>query len=342
MSGNIQDLSERERSVLEHIIQQYVLTASPVGSRTISKQMEASLSAASIRNVMADLEEKGYINHPHTSAGRVPTDTGYRYYVDTMRGEAALSDDDHRMLDAFFGQHEDASLEDLMKATSRLLGNISHQLAVVSAPEIGSGRMRHIDLVQVSSNRMLVILSIMSGLVKTIVLEIHSEVERGALEYIEAFLNERLTGLTLREIRETFNERVRDAADETGLIRLFMQSTGKVFSDHIDPEQLHIEGVTGMLKQPEFGDPERLKHIVEILQNRNIIIHVLSNIDETNSLTIKIGSEIIDQKLQDYSLVAAPYHYGPLKGTLGLFGPRRMDYPRMMAIVEQVAKLLCQ
>jgi heat-inducible transcriptional repressor len=174
------------------------------------------------------------------------------------------------------------------------------------------------------------------------VLEIHSEIPRQQLEYIEAFLNERLAGLTLREIRESFPERIRDAEDESGLIRLFMQSSGRVFSDHLDPDHLHIDGITGMLEQPEFGDPERLKRIVEIIENQNIIIHILNEVDDSSSLTIKIGSEIVDTKLQDYSLVAAPYRYGPLTGTLGIFGPRRMNYPRMMAIVEHVAKLLCQ
>jgi heat-inducible transcriptional repressor len=340
--NDMSELTDREELVLGHIIQQYVLSASPVGSRTISKQMSAALSAASIRNVMADLEEKGFINHPHTSAGRIPTDTGYRYYVDEMAASVPLTDEENQLIDTLFEEKGGSGLDEMIKESSKLLGKISHQLAIVSAPQIGSGRLRHLDLVQVASNRILVIISIMSGLVKTIVLEIHSEVAKSTLEKMEVFLNERLAGLTLREIRESFHERMKDADDESGLIRVFMQSSPTLFSDYLDPDNLHIEGVTGMLAQPEFGDPERLKRVVEIIENQKVIIHILNEIDDASPMTIKIGSEIIDQKLQDYSLITAPYQYGPLVGTLGIFGPRRMNYPRMIAIVEQVAKLLCQ
>ncbi len=336
------DLNDRERMVLSQIIQQYVLTANPVGSRTLSKQSPVSLSAASIRNVMADLEEKGFINHPHTSAGRIPTDRGYRFYVDEIANTESLTDDDKWMLESMSTIRDRIGFEELMRESTRLLGKISHQLALVAAPQIGSGQLRRLDLVQVASNRILVVLSILSGLVKTIVLEIHSEVPRQQLENLEVLLNERLSGLTLREIRQTLSERVRDTEDESGLIRVFMQSSDKVFSDYLESELLHIEGMTAMLEQPEFGDPERLRRIVEIMENQKLIIHILNEIDESSSITIKIGSEIIDEKLQDYSIIAAPYRYGPLVGSLGIFGPRRMNYPRMISIVEHVARLLCQ
>ncbi|MAT38559.1 MAG: heat-inducible transcription repressor HrcA [Ectothiorhodospiraceae bacterium] len=342
ITPDIPELNDREKTVLEHIIRQYVMTAHPVGSRTISKQMDVALSAASIRNVMSDLEEKGFIDHPHTSAGRIPTDVGYRYYVDELVQEGQLRDTDRQLINLLMQSPESQDFEGLLKSCSSLLGKISHQLAVVSSPQIGSGRLRSLDLVQVSSNKILVILSIVTGLVKTMVLEIHSEYPREQLEQIKALLNERLAGLTLREIRETFHERIKDAHHDHGLIRLFIESSDKVFSDHLDPERVHIEGMLGVLDQPEFEDPAQLKKIVEIVENQNVIIHILDEVGNSSSLSIRIGSENKEVELQDYSIIATPYQYGPLNGTIGVFGPRRMDYARMIAVVQHVAKILCQ
>ncbi len=333
-------LTSRERLVLQHIIRQYISTANPVGSRTVSKQVELNLSPASIRNIMSDLEDKGLIGHPHTSAGRIPTDTGYRCYVDSIMQQESLSAVEIDMIEARLDESR-GSVEDIIRESSRLLSQISHQLAIVSAPDVGSGRLEHIELLSVSSTRIMAVLSISSGFVKTIVMEIAAEVPRHTLQQLASLLNERLGGLTLRQIRETFTDRIRDShIGEPSLIELFVQWSDRVFSDSLNDTRLYIEGVGLISQQPEFGDAERLRNIIELVENRNIIVHVLDSCTDDTALTIRIGRELEDEKLRDYSIVAAPYRVGQVGGTISVVGPRRMDYPRMISAVDVIARCI--
>jgi heat-inducible transcriptional repressor len=335
------ELTQREQIVLQHLIRQYILTAIPIGSRTISKQAELNLGAASIRNIMSDLEEKGFLDHPHTSAGRVPTDRGYRYYVDRLSSREALSGDDRSFIASQLDGAPSLQYERVIRESSRILSQISHQLAVVSSPHIGMGRLEHIDLVEVASQRVMVILSISSGIVKTIVFEVESGVTQDLLHSAAALLNERLAGLTLREVRETVGERLRDAGEDAReLLGAVTRSSAELFSDRIDDVKVHIDGMRVIMLQPEFGDPDRLRDIIEMVENQSIIIHVLDSIGDEQSLTVRIGRENPDTKLHEYSLVAAPYHVGALTGTLSIIGPRRMDYPRIMALVDFLARAL--
>ena len=341
---DINDLSDRERTVLLSIIEQHVLTASPVGSRTLSKNIDIQLSPASIRNVMADLEERGLIGHPHTSAGRIPTDLGYRCYVDSIMQAVVLSDQERRFIDERFASSLNNAVQELIRNSSHILSQITHQLAIVSAPSLGKGVLQRIELVPVASDKLMVILSIRSGIVKSIILQLRSEiVQREQIENIAALLNEQLVGLTLTEIRETFADRVRDAGGpDDGIIRLFIESSDRVFSERLDPDAVCIDGMNTVTRQPEFGDPERLRNIIELVENQRIIVYVLDTISGGQSLTIRIGREINDEKLCEYSIIAAPYRFGQLNGTLSIVGPRRMNYPQMIAIVDYLAKLISQ
>ncbi|PLX23568.1 MAG: heat-inducible transcription repressor HrcA [Ignavibacteria bacterium] len=339
---HIEDLNERERRVLLSIIEQHVLTASPIGSRTLSKNSELNLSPASIRNVMADLEERGLIGHPHTSAGRIPTDLGYRYYVNSIMESIALTDDERRFIEAQLQGTIPTALQELIRTSSHILSQISHQLAIVSAPSLGRGVLQRLELVQVASDKIMVIITIRSGIVKSIMLQIHTEVGREQLDNITALLNERLAGLTLQEIRETFADRMRDAQqdDHHGIIRLFIESTDRVFSEKLNPEALCIEGMQSVTQQPEFGDPNSMRNIIELVENQNVIVHVLDSLSGGQSVTIRIGRELVDHKLSDYSIIASPYQFGQLSGTVSIVGPKRMDYPRMIAMVDYLAKLI--
>lgn len=224
------DLNERERTVLHYVVHDFIETATPVGSRFISKRHEdvLGLSSATIRNIMSDLEYLGYIDHPHTSAGRVPTDRGYRFYLDSLMHTEALSPDEQQTIrEGLDGAQE---MEEMLRESSRLIGRISRQLCVVTSPHLSSGVFERLELVPITSNRILVVISIKSGLVRTIMMEAGIEINRGRLDELARRMNEKLSGLTLQEIRDTFVERMRDAQDEpTGLIRLFIDSVDKLF-----------------------------------------------------------------------------------------------------------------
>lgn len=334
-------LSERERSVLLYIIEQYVTTASPIGSRTLSKFTDLNLSPASIRNVMSDLEERGLIGHPHTSAGRIPTDLGYRYYVDSMMLQGRLSEAERNFLESRFENDVPAAIHDLIRTSSHLLSRISNQLAIVAAPSLGKGILQRLELVQVASDKFMVILSIRSGIVKSIILQIRSEISRRQLEEIAVMLNERLCGLTLQEIRETFADRMREAdADDGAIIRLFIESSERLFSERLETDAVCIDGMMNMSQQPEFGDANRMRGIIELVENQHVIVHVLDSISGGQALTIRIGREINDESLADYSIIASPYRFGLLNGTVSIIGPKRMNYPRMIAIVDFLAKVM--
>jgi heat-inducible transcriptional repressor len=332
------ELSVRETVVLQHIIRQYVLTANPIGSRTISKQAELNLGAASIRNIMSDLEEKGFLDHPHTSAGRIPTDRGYRYFVDRCTTQHPLSDEDRGRIEARFEQASSLHVERVIREGTRLLSEISQQLAIVSSPHIGVGRLQRIELVEVAAHRVMVIISITGGIVKTIIFEIASEITADLLHSTTSLLNERLAGLTLRELRDTVSERLRDVeGTDPRLLRAVTTSSPDLFSDHLDDTKVHVDGMRVVMLQPEFGDPDRVREIIEVVENQNVILHILDAIAEDDGLTVRIGSENRDEKLREYSLIAAPYHVGGMTGTMSIIGPRRMNYPRMMALVEFLA-----
>ncbi|MBL0173783.1 MAG: heat-inducible transcription repressor HrcA [Ignavibacteria bacterium] len=335
------DMTSRERLVLQHIIRQYISTANPVGSRTVSKQLELNLSPASIRNIMSDLEEKGMIGHPHTSAGRIPTDKGYRFYVDSIIQREILSAVELEFIDQRMDDQRAGNVEEIVRESGKVLSQISQQLAIVSTPHIGRGQLQHLELVPVATHRLMVVLSITSGFVKTIIFEINADIPRETLDQLASLLNERLCGLTLRDIRETFADRMRDAAtDAPTLIELFLQSGDKLFADELDALRVYIDGMGVMTQQPEFGDADRLRNIIELVENRNIIVHVLDSFGGEDAVSIRIGSEIEEAKLHDYSIIAAPYRVGPVEGTISLIGPRRMDYPRMISIVDYLSKCI--
>ncbi len=335
------DLSEREQQILERVIQYYILNASPVGSRTISKQMTYELSPASIRNIMSDLEEMGYISHMHTSSGRIPTDKGYRYFVNELMRYTPLTADDELSLLPMAEHLRSLEMEEILQESVRILGGISNQLAIISEPHLGTGILERLELVRVSSQKLMIILSISSGIFKTIILEMHSDAQTHGLERVSELLNTRLAGLTLREIRETFRERVQDAAsEETGIIRLFIQETDRVFQDQRTNEKVHIDGLQNILQQPEFEKPERLREIIELVDNHSFIVHFLSSINETDAVTIKIGREFDEGRYTDYSIIAAPYRFGSTSGTISIVGPRRMNYPRMVTVIDSLARLL--
>lgn len=334
-------LNERERTVLHYVVHDFIETATPIGSRYISKRHEdvLGLSSATIRNIMSDLEYLGYIGHPHTSAGRVPTDTGYRFYLDSLMKPEQVSTEDQRTIRE--NLDDSADMESLLRETSRLLGKISHQLCVVTSPEMSSGTFERLELLPITPNRILVVISIKSGLIRTIMMEVASEITRERLDDLGRFLNERLAGLTLQHIRETFVERIKDAADEpTGLIRLFIDSVDKLFLPQ-RPEKLHISGAEKILEQPEFMNPREFRSIIELINNEEYIIHVLQKREDPSTAPqVTVGSENEDEKLKPYSVITTNYAIGDVTGSVGVIGPTRMQYNKMIPLVDYVAQTI--
>lgn len=335
------DLNDRERTVLHYVVHDFIETATPVGSRFISKRHEDvfGLSSATIRNIMSDLEYLGYIDHPHTSAGRVPTDRGYRFYLDSLMKIEAVTPNEQQTIREGLDAMQD--MEEMLRESSRLIGKISRQLCVVTSPHLSSGVFEKLELVPITAGRILVVISIKSGLVRTIMMEAGIDIDRGRLDELARRMNEKLSGLTLQEIRDTFVERMRDAQDEpSGLIRLFIDSVDKLFLPS-RPEKLHIGGTEKLIEQPEFTNPKEFRGVVELINNEEFIIHVLQKHEEGAVGTqVTIGTENQDEKLKSYSLVTSMYNVGDISGSVGVIGPTRMQYNKMIPLVDYVARTI--
>jgi heat-inducible transcriptional repressor len=338
----VENLNDREQSVLRHVVHNYIFTAVPVGSRYISRHYESLLSPATIRNVMSDLEESGYLSHPHTSAGRIPTDLGYRYYVDFLMEMEKISDDEKQVIREHLDKAIDA--EELLRDSSKLLGKISNQLSIVTSPHLGTGIFQKLELMQVSSSRLLVLISVQSGIIRTIMLEVGMELKRDVLDQVSRILNERLSGLTLKEIRETFVDRLAEYKDEwTGLIRLFVDSVDQLFDDSKERDKVHIAGTGNLIEHPEFGDPKNFRSVIELIENEEIIVHLLEKHDiPDKDFVITIGSENEVRKAQDCSLVTATYNVNGVTGMVGIMGPTRMNYSKLIPLVDHVAKTIAE
>ena len=337
-------LSEREQEILRLVVKSFVHTAGPVGSRFLAKSYPLGLSAASIRNTMSDLEEAGYLDHPYTSAGRIPTELGYRTFVDELMEASRLSPAEKRLLrrelDKMVGD-----TEVLLQESSRMLGRLSNLLGVVLSPNLSTGVLERMEVVPLSSSRIMFVISVRGGLVKTIVLEIDSDLNRHDLDRVVVLLNERLAGLTLEEIRRTYAQRVQDLDDRTGIVRLVLSQSGALFSEGLAGRRLRFGGAQNIMTQPEFQEPADLRNLVELLEDEHFVVQLLedrtsASEGETGQALVSIGSENKEGKTDKYSIVTARYRLGETVGTIGVIGPTRMDYGRVVALVEDMASVL--
>lgn len=333
------ELSEREQTILSAIIQSYILSATPVGSQTLAATLAGivKLSPATVRNVMSDLETMGYIMHPHTSAGRIPTDKGYRLYVDSLlhHATAALAPQ-VEVEQNLAGTIAMQGTETALREASKLLGSLSQLLAVVQIPSVLDLVVRRIELVALSSTRLLVVIDFNSDVVRTLTMEAGFEIDHASLDGIARAVNERIAGRQLRYIREHFADMMRSSSAQP-VVRLFIDSVDSLFAA-TTAGRLHVAGVQHLLQQPEFTTPESMRGVVELIENEDVIIHVLDGADD--GISVRIGSELNDSFLNDYSLVAARYTVGTAVCAVGLIGPKRMNYAKMMSLVGTVANSL--
>jgi heat-inducible transcriptional repressor len=339
MSAEI--LNNREEEILEAVVQQFVLTGSPVGSRTLSKRKGVDLSAATIRNVMADLEEKGYLNHPHTSAGRVPTTKGYRFYVDRLVNLTQLSEEEKKLIESNIIEFS-GDVDYILDNTVRVLAQISSQLGVILTPKFQNGILEKIDILSISSEKILIVLSIRDGMAKTILLEIKRDISPRSLQNVISILNERLSGLRIREIQRTLHDRIKDVSNEdSGIIRLFLDSANQLF-DFTKYANIKYTGTSQIANYPEFSSAEKFAALVELFEEKNIIIHMMEKLSESPGLKVLIGKENEELPVQECSIITAPYTLGHVDGLLGVIGPMRMSYRKIIPLVDYTAKIITE
>ncbi len=332
-------LTEREKLLLSAIVRQFILQAVPVASNHIVRGGRFPLSAASIRNIMAKLEEKGYIYQPHTSSGRVPTTAGYRIFVDHIMKRGRLSPGEIEKIRNVVADNP-SDYENLLREATRIMAHLSRQLSIFVSPQMDQGTFLRLDINRLNSERILLIITIQSGMVKTIILEIPSEVPDEQLEMLNQVLNERLHGLRLKEIRTKFGKIFEDIQDEdSGLIHLIVSRANRIF-DFTENKEIYLTGTHNILAQPEFNDVKEVSGVVELLEDKDIVIHLFDDGAATETVTVRIGNEIKQEKMQNCSIITSTYRIGEVTGTLGIVGPTRMDYGRLISLVEFTSRIL--
>jgi heat-inducible transcriptional repressor len=345
--SRVEELSKRERRVLEAVIQTYVQTAEPAGSRTVSRHFGLGVSPATIRNTMSDLEEKGFLFHPHTSAGRVPTNKAYRAYVDALLGSPSqVASIERDRLAEVLGA-SDSPIETILRRAAQSLGVLTQELGVAMGPRLATSILRSLDLVRLSNERLLMVLALEGGAVRTVFVEVAGSIAESALAEVTKVLNERLGGLTLEEIRSSLGARLRDSvavADVRELLNIFVQEAETLFDEKMSPgeDQVLLGQASVLAEQPEFAAADRMRRLIELTERPQALAEALRRRGETSGISITIGTEHDDERLRDFTVVTAEYRTGSLAGVIGVIGPTRMPYEKVISLVNHTSQLLSE
>jgi heat-inducible transcriptional repressor len=344
----------RGQAILSSIIKEHLRTGEPVGSRTISDRFAHAVgwSAATIRNVMAELEELGLVEQPHTSAGRIPTDTGYRFYVDHILGEARLSRADLSAINALLGhpQGEGGSAPDrLMEKTSHLLSLLSENVGIVVSPSLAENILQHIEFVRLADNRILVVLISTSNIIQNKLIRIDEVLSQDDLERTARYLNAEFAGRSLLAIRAEIIEMMRE---EKALYDKLLQNAILLCERSLEGEEastseIYVDGTFNILTKPEFADTERMRELFRTFEEKSRLVKILNECltrDQAHpgEVQVVIGREHAAPSMQNCALITAPYRIGKGEtiGTIGVVGPMRIEYGRTMAVVNYVARLI--
>jgi len=335
--------NERFREILHWVVSTYILTGKPVGSRRVAQHSSENLSAATVRNIMADLEEMGYLQQPHASAGRIPTDKAYRFYVDYLMLRPEISAHDRKLIDRDLKL--DDSAEHFMERTSQVLSRVSRNVGIVLSPPISGVALEHINFIKLTDSRILVILVSRSGIVQNRVIHYREGVTQTELDQAARYIVENFKNRTLFEIRLQILKMIRK---EQALYDKFMQrvitlstqSFTETTSESI--AQIYLDGASNLIKAPEFTDINKMKLLFETIEEKNRLAALISRCieEDTQEVRITIGAENALPGIEDCTLITSRYVVDEnTKGSLGILGPTRMEYARAIALVDYVARL---
>lgn len=341
-------LDERARSVLRALVREYVRYGRPVGSRRLSRIYREGLSPATLRNVMADLEEAGYLTQPHTSAGRVPTGEGYRYYVESLMGRAGLDPEEAGAIRRHLEAETDP--EDLMNRTCGVLSSYSDNIGIVLAPPISRAVMRHIEFVRWTDQRILVILVSSSGLVQHRLIPTEETYSQSELDQAGRYLVEHFSGRTLTEVRgELLHLLSQERAQYDRLLRsaamLGVASLEDAVGSREEEPQVYLGGASRVVRKIPTEEPDRLSALLQALEEKKMLVKIVTECIREGQAGpfVTIGLERHIPGLVDWALITSPYEYeGQSFGSLGILGPSRMEYERTISLVAWVARLFGQ
>lgn len=336
------ELDERKIKILNSIIQTYLITGEPVGSRTISKYTDLNLSSATIRNEMSDLEDLGYIVQPHTSAGRIPSDKGYRFYVDNLMKEKIAEVD--AMKDVLIEKAD--KLDHLLKNVAKLLAVNTNYATMISAPQYKRNKLKFIQLSRVEENQLLVVVMLEGNLIKNRLIEVDERVSEDEVAKLNILINTFLQGLNLQEINMELIQRMKVQAEGYGQIIGHIIDAIAVVIQEEDDLEIYTSGATNLLKYPELGDREKASELLYTMEEKKALSELIvdqedSGEENKNPIQIYIGSESPVSTMKDCSIVTATYELEEgVQGTIGIIGPKRMDYKKVVGNLQTMMNQL--
>lgn len=335
-------MDERKWQILEAIIREYILTAEPVGSRTLTRRYDLGISAATIRNEMADLEDLGFLEQPHTSSGRIPSDRGYRTFVDSILQAKDLPTVSDEVQQLFVIKKR--QIQDLIQETTRLLSNTTHYISVGVAPDVQDTVFQHIQLIPVSDRKVVAVLVTDTGMVQNQIFNMPINMDRRELGQISEFLNDRLQGVTLQKIslemmKHLESELVNRYDVMSDVIKtLYVELLGET---NRKLQQIFLDGATYMMDQPEFADINKLKTVMNLIEQRELLSDVLKQPGSEDLIHVSIGQENSVKEMQNCSIVSATYSVnGKPLGRIGVLGPTRMEYGKVISLLQFVTGVL--
>lgn len=329
-------LDERKLKVLYAIINSYVLTAEPIGSRTISKQYNLGVSPATIRNEMSDLEELGYLNKPHSSAGRVPSDKAYRLYVDNLlKAKNPIVDKVQKNEIKKILSKDSMEIDKLIQNSAKMLSALTSYTSLAITPQIETNNLKHIQLLLIAQGEILVVLVSSSGMVKNTIIKIEIPITENLLNTISNFLNDSLRTLSIEELTHLIKS---ESFDEWLGFKLII---GKVipiikkFMEEVDSITLYSDGITKILNFPEYKDIDKAREFISFIENKDLVVDILLNNILSQDVDIIIGNENIYAPIKDCSIVTATYSLdGTIIGKIGVIGPTRMEYEKIISTIK--------
>lgn len=335
------ELDERKITILKAIIKTYLETGEPVGSRTISKYTDLKLSSATIRNEMSDLEEMGYILQPHTSAGRIPSDKGYRFYVDQIMQEKEQEVTEVKEL---MIQRVDR-VELVLKKLAQLLAANTNYAALISGPQYHRNKLKFIQLSMMDDRKLLIVTVVEGNLIKNTMVDVPRNISREELLNLNILLNSALNGLTIEEINLDVISRLKEQAGvHSSLVDTVLTEVARAIRADEEDLQIYTSGATNIFKYPELSDGDRASELLKAFEQKDVLQELITDVNEASHETgiqVYIGNETPVQTMKDCSVVTANYDLGDgIRGTIGIIGPKRMDYEKVLGTLKNLMKQL--
>ena len=338
LSNNISDLTNREATILSDVVEYYIESGLPVSSGYLTKNCGLNISSATIRNAMFSLEQKGYLTHLHTSSGRIPTDTGYRFYVNIIQEYQVLDSQISKKIEQELLIISD-NVDELLDATAFMLAKVSHMFGIILVSGYQKSMLSDIELVVLEGNRVMLVLAMDTGSVESIVMNLNLTIQPKLIHKITRILKERLVGFSLKEIQSTINRRLNDTEMYSHeLVQILINNSNKYF--HIDNNKsIYTSSTNVLLDQPEFQDISNFQRILPALDKAYLNNHFKINFTDQSNQTL-IGKENEDELLKDCAIITTQFDSGLIKGRIGVVGPKRVPYISVQATLKKFAEII--